>query len=205
MSLDFFALGAAEETPVLETERLRLRAHRVDDLPECAAMWAEEGVTRFIGGKPLTEEETWLRMLRHAGHWALLGFGYWVVEEKSTGRFLGEAGLAEFRREIVPSIVGTPEAGWVFAGASHGNGYASEAMRAILAWGEARFGDRRSVCLIDPENVASLRLAERLGFKEEVRTAFRGHATILLGRRGKTLSEVNSQTSSILENSQRRT
>jgi RimJ/RimL family protein N-acetyltransferase len=170
------------ETPVLETERLRLRGHRVDDLPQCAAMWTEEGVTRFIGGNPLTAEETWLRMLRHAGHWSLLGFGYWVVEDKTTGQFLGEAGLAEFRREIEPSIVGTPEAGWVFTGASHGNGYASEAMRAILAWGKTRFGNDRSVCLIDPENTSSLRLAERLGFKEEVRTTFRDHATIILGR-----------------------
>ena len=169
-------------TPELETERLRLRAHHVDDLPACAAMWAEEGVTRFIGGKPLTEEETWLRMLRHAGHWSLLGFGYWVVEEKATGRFLGEAGLAEFCREIKPSIVGTPEAGWVFAGTSHGKGFASEAMRAILAWGENRFGSNRSVCLINPENSASMRLAERLGFQPEVETVFRGHATTILGR-----------------------
>ena len=170
------------EAPVLETERLRLRAHRADDLPQCAALWAEENVTRFIGGRPLTEEETWLRMLRHAGHWSMLGFGYWVVEEKSTRQFLGEAGLAEFRREITPSIVGTPEAGWVFAGASHGKGYAHEAMRAILTWGETRFGNDRTVCLIDPENIASLRLAERLGFKEESRTAFRGKPTIVLGR-----------------------
>jgi len=168
--------------PTIVTERLRLRGHRVDDLPQCAAMWAEEGVTRFIGGKPLTEEETWLRMLRHVGHWSLLGFGYWVVEEKANGRFLGEAGLAEFRREIEPSIVGTPEAGWVFASASHGKGYASEAMRAILQWGHTRFGDDRTVCLIDTENTASLRLAARLGFNEEVRTTFRGHATIILGR-----------------------
>jgi len=176
------AAGTPVIGPVLETARLRLRAHRLDDLPCCAAMWAEEGVTRFIGGKPLTEEETWLRMLRHAGHWSLLGFGYWVVEEKASGQFLGEAGLAEFRREISPSIVGTPEAGWVFAGASHRKGYASEAMRAILTWGETRFGNDRSVCLIDPENTPSLRLAERLGFKQEAWTTFRGHATILLGR-----------------------
>jgi RimJ/RimL family protein N-acetyltransferase len=178
----FSQMQTATDTPVLETERLHLRTHRVDDLPSCATMWAEEGVTRFIGGKPLTEEETWLRMLRHAGHWSLLGFGYWVVEEKDTGKFLGEAGLAEFRREITPPIVGTPEAGWVFADSSHGKGYASEAMRAILAWGETRFGNDRTVCLIDPENFASLKLGERLGFKEEVRTIFRSHATIILGR-----------------------
>ena len=68
-------MQTSANTPVLETARLRLRGHRVDDLPQCAAMWAEEGVTRFIGGKPLTKEETWLRMLRHVGHWSLLGFG----------------------------------------------------------------------------------------------------------------------------------
>lgn len=172
----------AKDVPVIETERLRLRGHRVDDLPNCAAMWAEEGVTRFIGGKPLTEEETWLRMLRHAGHWALMGFGYWVVEEKETGKFLGEAGLAEFRREIEPSIVGIPEAGWVFAGASHGQGYAIEAGQAILDWGAVRFGDNRTVCLINPENTASLRLAGKLGYTEEVRTTFRGNPTLILGR-----------------------
>ena len=76
----------AKNTPVIETKRLRLRGHRAADLPACAAMWAKEGVTRFIGGKPLTEEETWLRILRYAGHWALLGFGYWVVEEEDNWR-----------------------------------------------------------------------------------------------------------------------
>jgi RimJ/RimL family protein N-acetyltransferase len=175
-------MESATNVPVIETARLRLRGHRVDDLPDCAAMWAEEIVTRFIGGKPLTEEETWLRMLRHAGHWALLGFGYWVVEERATGRFLGEAGLAEFRREIEPSIVGIPEAGWVFACAAHGKGYASEAVQAILQWGKVRFGNERSVCLIDPGNTASMKLAERLGFVEEARTIFRDHPTVILGR-----------------------
>lgn len=175
-------MQTAANTPTIETERLRLRGHRAEDLPHCAAMWAEEGVTRFIGGKPLTEEETWLRLLRHVGHWTLLGFGYWVVEDKATGRFLGEAGLAEFHREIVPSIVGTPEAGWVFATAAHGNGYASEAMQAILAWGRTRFGNTRTVCLIGPENTASLRLAAKLGFEEQGRTSFRGGPTIMLSR-----------------------
>ena len=170
------------KAPVLETNRLRLRGHDVGDLPQCAAMWAEATVTRFISGKPLTEEETWLRMLRHAGHWSLLGFGYWLVEEKATGKFLGEAGLAEFRREIKPSIVGRPEAGWVFAGAAHGKGYAREAMETVLAWGSSRFGDDCSVCLIDPGNAASLRLAARLGYKEETTSTFRGVPTVILQR-----------------------
>jgi len=170
------------EAPVLETERLRLRGHRAEDLSACAAMWSEEGVTQFIGGRPLTEEESWSRMLRHAGHWGLLRFGYWVVEERGTGRFLGEAGLAEWRRVITPSIAGRREAGWVFAAAAQGKGYAYEAMRAVLAWGEARFGDGRSVCLIAPGNAASWKLAAKLGYVEERRAMFHGEETVVLGR-----------------------
>jgi RimJ/RimL family protein N-acetyltransferase len=145
-------------------------------------MWSEETVTRFTVGRRLTEEEIWMRMLRHIGHWTLLGFGYWVVEEKLTGAFLGEAGIAEFYRVIQPSIVGVPEVGWVFSSSAHGKGYAYEAAQAILAWGERHFGSPRSVCLIDPQNTPSLRLAAKLGYSEEARTDFRGKPTILLGK-----------------------
>jgi hypothetical protein len=69
--------------PILETERLTLRGHRLDDFGPYAAMWADPVVTQHIGGKPIPEEESWTRFLRQAGHWALLGFGYWVVEEKA--------------------------------------------------------------------------------------------------------------------------
>ncbi len=66
-------------------------------------MWADPEVTRYIGGKPLTEEESWARLLRYVGHWSLLGFGYWVVEEKTTGNFIGEVGFADYKRDL-PSL-----------------------------------------------------------------------------------------------------
>jgi RimJ/RimL family protein N-acetyltransferase len=78
------------EVPVIETERLRLRGHRLEDFAEIAAMWADPVVTRYIGGKPLTEEDVWARLLRYVGHWAWMGFGYWVVEGKGSGDFAGE-------------------------------------------------------------------------------------------------------------------
>ena len=53
--------------PVLETERLRLRGHRLDDFAAYAAMWADPAVTQHIGGKPIPEEESWTRFLRQAG------------------------------------------------------------------------------------------------------------------------------------------
>ena len=101
--------------PVLETPRLVLRGHALADFADSARMWADPQVTRFIGGRPSTEEEAWARFLRYPGHWALLGYGYWVVVEKATGGFVGEVGLADFRREMTPSFAGEPEAGWALA------------------------------------------------------------------------------------------
>ena len=50
--------------------------------------------------------------MRYSGHWAILGFGYWVVRDTQSGRFLGEVGFADYHREIEPSLHGTPEIGW---------------------------------------------------------------------------------------------
>jgi RimJ/RimL family protein N-acetyltransferase len=91
--------------PVVETDRLRLRAHTSADYPVSAAMWADADVTRFIGGRPFTAEESWMRVLRCAGHWALNGYGFWVVEERATGKFLGEAGFMDFKRGFEPPVV----------------------------------------------------------------------------------------------------
>ena len=59
---------------------------------------------RALGGQPFAAEDVWSKLLRYAGHWALLGFGYWAIEEKSSGRFVGEAGFADFKRAIEPSF-----------------------------------------------------------------------------------------------------
>ena len=170
------------EIPAIETGRLRLRGHRVEDLGECAAMWGNAEVTRYIGGRPFTREEVWARLQRYVGHWTLLGFGFWLVEEKETGSFVGEAGMAEFEREIEPRIHGVPEAGWVFSPRFHGKGYATEAVRAALAWADQHVGPSRTVCLIHPENAASLRVAEKCGYRELLRTTYHGDPTLMFER-----------------------
>ena len=137
--------------PTLETERLVLRAHQVEDFPNLAALWGDPLVTRFISGVPLTPEEVWSRLLRTAGHWLLLGFGYWVVEEKATGKFLGEVGFADLKRAIEPPLGDAPEAGWVFASAAHGKGFGIEAVQAIHSWGANHFKTPGSACLIAPK------------------------------------------------------
>ena len=170
------------DIPKVETERLILRGHTLEDFPDYARMWADPVVTRFIGGVPLAEEEAWAKFMRIAGHWALLGHGFWAIEEKASGRRIGEAGLLSVRREIEPSFHGVPEIGWGLDPATHGKGYATEAGRAILSWGEEKFGRVRMVCIIDPDNAPSLRVADRLGFKQFARTTYKGDPTVILER-----------------------
>ena len=173
---------AHHRAPVLETARLRLRPHGLDDFENCAALWADPQVTRYIGGRPLSREEAWTRLLRYAGHWALLGFGYWVAESKETGYFVGELGFADYKRDIEPPLEGLPEAGWVFAPSAQGKGYATEAVHAITLWGETHFRSGQTTCLIHPGNAASIRVANKCGFREFRRTTYKGEDTILFMR-----------------------
>ena len=95
-----------------------------------------------------------------------LGFGYWVVRERETGRFVGEVGFANFHRDLEPPIGDDPEAGWGLAPRAHGRGYATEAMTAAHAWLERNMGTTRTVCTIRAHNRASLRMAEKQGYRE---------------------------------------
>jgi RimJ/RimL family protein N-acetyltransferase len=170
---------------VLNTARLTLRPHVRDDFDDVAALWADPVVTRFIGGRTSTREESWARLLRYVGHWELMGFGFWTVRETATGRFVGEVGLADFMREIDPPFGGAPEAGWVLAPAFHGRGYATEAVRAAIAWGGARFGAGfRVKCLIEEGNAPSVRVAQKVGFREFARTNYKGSKVVLYERAG---------------------
>ncbi len=168
--------------PVVETPRLRLRAHVADDLPFCAAMWRDPDVVRFIGGRAFTREEVWARILRYTGMWTMIGHGFWAIEEKASGRLIGEVGVMEARRDIEPSFEGEPEIGWALVPSAHGKGYASEAVGAALAWADTCIDAPMHVCIISPENSASIKLAERFGFRERARTTYHGSDTIQFER-----------------------
>jgi RimJ/RimL family protein N-acetyltransferase len=170
-------------TPVLETPRLILRGHRAADLPDCMAMWSDAAVTRFIGGRPLPVEDVWLRLLRYAGSWALLGYGFWLVQDRASGAFVGEVGFHELKRDTLPSFAGTPEIGWALSPAFQGRGLAREAVEAVIAWGDDTIDSDRIVCIIHPENVVSIRLAEYLGFERQTDVVYKGGTTTLFERR----------------------
>ena len=168
--------------PVLETERLRLRAFGEGDLERWAEVMADPRTVRFIGGEPLSREESWHRLLRAAGLWPVLGYGYWAAERKQDGALIGMIGFADLKRTMTPSIEGLPEAGWIFAPDSHGRGYASEALAACLEWAKGAFPGQEIVAIIDPENSASLRVAEKAGFKVSDSTSYRDEPILLLRR-----------------------
>ena len=176
------SISSLPPVPLLETERLRLRGHRLEDFSLLAALWADPLTTRYIGGKPCSEQESWSRLLRYVGHWALLGFGYWAVEEKSSGKFIGETGFANLKRNIEPSLGDTPEIGWVFAPDSHGKGYAAEAVRTVIAWGESHFARRETTCIIRPENLRSIHLAKKCGYRQVRSAMYEGSATLVFVR-----------------------
>ncbi len=168
--------------PILHTERLLLRGHRLHDFPASFSMWSDPLVTAYIGGKPSTEQQAWSRFLQYVGHWSLMGFGYWAIEEKSTHTFIGEAGFANFHREIDPTMKDAPEIGWALASSAHGKGFATEALRSIISWGDEHFASPRTVCLIDVENLPSIGLARKIGFTEFQQSMVNGRPTIFFER-----------------------
>lgn len=173
----------AIQPPVLETERLVLSAHTTDDFAALAAMWAEPAaVAHIFGGTPSTRRDSWMRMLWYQGLWPLLGYGYWAVREKASGRYVGDLGFADFYRDIEPPIRGIPEAGWTLAGWAHGQGYATEALRAALDWLDAQPRFERSVCLITPANRASLRVADKSGYANPLAVRMNDQDSLLLTR-----------------------
>jgi RimJ/RimL family protein N-acetyltransferase len=168
--------------PALETQRLRLRELRLDDLEAVHAMWCEPLVYQHILGRASTREESWNGILRANGHWKLLGYGFWAVEEKQFGKFIGDMGFANCKRDIVPSLDETPELGWVLNTASHNKGYATEALTAIVAWGDQHLNYKMTCCIIAPENTPSIRVAKKLGYNEVAQTTYKGDPTLLYHR-----------------------
>src|SRR6218665_267648 len=173
----------AREAPRLETSRLVLRPFEEggDDGPE--AMMGDALVMHHLGGQPLAREDAWRKLLNGHALWSLLGYGYWAVERRSDGVMIGQVGFADFKRALTPSIEHIPEMGWLFAREAFGQGYASEAVAAGLAWADSVLRAPETVAIIDASNAASIRVAEKCGFNENEPATYRGEPIILFRRR----------------------
>ena len=168
--------------PRLETERLILREFRKDDLDAFAATMADPEVVRNLGTEPLNREDSLRRIFLAAGQWPILGMGMWAVELKAGGRMVGHAGFFDMERDMVPSLIGEPEMGWIFDRSVHGQGIAREACEAALRWAERELGPVSIPAIIGVDIAASMRLAERLGFVRQPDGIYKDEAIAIFRR-----------------------
>lgn len=149
---------------VLETRRLALRRLRMDDLEALSALYRDEEVRRYFPEGVLSLEETrreleWF-IDAHPPHPEL---GLWATIEKETGAFIGRCGLLPWEIEGRHEV----EVAYLLDKRYWGQGLATEAARAIVRNGFERLNLERLIALIDPENLASRRVAERIGMSLE--------------------------------------
>ena len=152
--------------PAIETERLRLRGWSERDFEPFAAIYADEGQARYIGGA-CDREDAWRRMALVVGHWTLRGFGLWALEEKSSGAYCGWAGL------WAPQGWPEPEVGWTLTLAARGRGLATEAALRARAYAYETLGWTTTISLIAMTNQTSIAVAERMGARMERSIVFR--------------------------------
>jgi RimJ/RimL family protein N-acetyltransferase len=168
--------------PVIETARLKLRPWREADIAPNMAMLADPDSGRFItaDGKPVTDAFVgWRNAAIMAGHWVLHGVGMFVVEERSTGKFVGRVG--PWSPQGWPGF----EIGWGIASGFRGRGYAVEAARSAIDWSFASFEIDEIIHCIDRDNTASQAVARRLGAEKGREMDLFGHAAdIWVTRRG---------------------
>jgi RimJ/RimL family protein N-acetyltransferase len=168
--------------PVLKTDRLILRAHEAGDLEAVHDLWSDPELVKHITGKASTREECWARILRYAALWPLLGYGYWAVVDQASGRYVGDVGLADFKRDLEPPQSIAPEAGWIIAPWCQGKGYATEAVQAALGWADANLRTPHVYCILDESNVPSVRVAQKCGFKPHAAIGYKSGKSALYRR-----------------------
>lgn len=145
--------------PKLETERLILREWREGDFEIYSEMMGDIDVVRYLSGNIMGRGEAWRQMASMAGHWMLRGYGYWAVEEKSSGAFVGRVGL--WYPDSWPGL----EVGWTIAKSHWGKGYAPEAGAVAMDYAFQTQNLGELISIIHRENKNSMRVAEKLGEK----------------------------------------
>lgn len=141
--------------PTLTTERLILRAPKAEDFEPFAAFMASDRAVLERGRHD--RDGAWLLFADAAGQWVLRGYGAFSIEDRETGAYCGECGI--FHEHDYPE----PEIGWMVTAGAEGRGVAHEAALAVRRWAYADLGLKTLVSYINPANLRSIRLAERLG------------------------------------------
>lgn len=172
--------------PTINTSRLTLRAMRAEDFPRFADIWATPSVVTHITGKPKTKAQSWDAFLRNAGHWQITGFGQWAVQPHGQNVMAGQTGFFFGSRNLGEDFDPYPEAGWVLAPEAQGQGLGRNGVDAAHDWFD-RVIAGRTVCIITPQNTASLRIAQGLGYVPLRDAEMDGEVVRLLMRKGPPL------------------
>ncbi len=149
--------------PVIETERLILRGPEPEDYPNFKATFSSYR-SRFMGG-PLNAYEAWMLYAAEIGHWQIRGYGMWMIHDRQTDKTLGMAGGWK------PAQWPEPELAWIIWPETAGKGYALEATHAARGYFYGTLGWDGAVSYVDPKNLDSIRLAERLGAVKDMAAA----------------------------------
>ena len=172
-------------SPVLTTARYELWQPQVDDLADLFELTRDEETRRFLGGFTPTEMDSFTRLTRNAGSWALWGYGTFMVRRKGEGRIIANCGVFRSHRGFgaEQGLDNVPEAGWIVHKDAWGQGLASEVMTAALAWFDQTHGRQRVACMIEEGHGASEAIALKLGFVRYGLQASDGAPSLILYER----------------------
>lgn len=164
-----------------------LRGFERADFDALYAISADPLITQYMGGPIESRSRSWEKFLRGPAMWVLLGYGMWIVQRRDDGVILGQIGYADFMREMDPPLKPIPEMAWMLGQASRGPdgrglGYGSEALAAVLGWGDVNLGFDRYQCIISPDNLPSIALAHKFGFTEIRRAEYADDMVIVMER-----------------------
>ncbi len=168
--------------PELSTDRLDLWRPAARDHAALVDLLSDEEVRRHLGSRPTGAVEEFNRLCRNAGSWALFGYGIFTCRARGSDEVLGICGVFHSWRGFGKGLDDTPEIGWIFARKTWGQGIATEAARASIAWFDAAFPGRRIACMINDTNLPSLAVADKLGFVRYDEQPDAGTALVLLER-----------------------
>ena len=171
--------------PLLTTARLELWQPQIGDLADLFELTYAEETRRFLGSFLPSEMDSFNRLHRNAGSWALHGYGTFMVRLKGQGRIAANCGIFRSYRGFGPDLGldDVPEAGWIVHQDYWGQGIAHEAMAAALAWFDDVHGQQRIACMIEQGHAASDALAGKLGFAEYARYQLEGDKPLVLNER----------------------
>ena len=151
---------------VLTTERLELWRPQPSDFDGLNAINSDPRTLTYLGTWSPSKADTFARLTRNAGSWALWGYGTFMVRKRGLPQIVANIGVFRSYRGFAHGLDDVPEAGWIVHPDHWGEGIAGEAMRAVMPWFDEAHGRQRVACMIEAGHLASERVAAQLGFVE---------------------------------------